>query len=68
MRSCLAATWHFAVACLTSADTPRASPKSQMHRSQLAFTRRLDGFKSRCRTLAEWMYFSPRKSWKRKYW
>lgn len=26
-----------------------------------------DGFKSRCKTDAEWMYFTPHKIWYRKY-
>ena len=25
----------------------------------------LDGFKSRCNTMAEWMYFTPHKIWYR---
>lgn len=32
-------------------------------RSQVVLSRRLEGFRSRCRTLAEWMYFSPRRIW-----
>lgn len=38
----------------------RASPKSQILRSQLALRRRFDGFKSRCRTLAECSALRPR--------
>ena len=38
-----------------------ARPKSQILRSQLALSRRLLGLRSRWRTLAEWMYFSPRR-------
>lgn len=44
-----------------------ASPKSQILRSQFALSSRLLGFKSRCKTLAECMYFSPRSNWYRKY-
>ena len=40
----------------------RARPKSQILRSQLASSSRLDGFRSRCSTLALWTYFSPRSS------
>eukprot|EP00955_Chlamydomonas_euryale_P049873 354398-Chlamydomonas_euryale.AAC.1 len=40
----------------------RASPKSQILRSQLAFTSRFDGLRSRCRMLAEWMNLSPRRT------
>lgn len=40
----------------------RARPKSQILRSQLAFTSRLLGFKSLCRMLALWMYLSPLNS------
>ena len=39
----------------------RASPKSQIFRSQVAFSSRLLGFRSRCSTLAECTYFSPRR-------
>jgi len=41
----------------------RASPKSQIFRSQFAFRRRLLGFKSLWSTFAEWMYFNPRRIW-----
>lgn len=40
----------------------RASPKSQIFRSQLAFSSRLLGFRSLCSTCAEWMYLSPRST------
>lgn len=40
-----------------------ASPKSQILRSQLAFSRMLLGLRSLCRTFALWMYFSPLSSW-----
>ena len=46
----------------------RASPKSHIFKSQLAFNSRLLGFKSRCSTLALWTYFRPRSSWYMKYW
>jgi hypothetical protein len=45
-----------------AAPSTRASPKSQIFKSQLAFKSRLLGFKSRCNTFALWMYFKPRKS------
>lgn len=45
----------------------RASPKSQILRSQLAFSNRLLGFKSLCIIPAEWMYLRPRRSWYKKY-
>jgi len=51
----------------TSPQTPLESPKSQRAKSQLALTRMFDGFKSRCTTFAEWIYFSPRSIWYRKY-
>lgn len=35
-------------------------------RSQVVLRRRLEGFRSRCSTLAEWMYLSPRRIWQRK--
>ena len=34
--------------------------KSHIFKSQFWLTRRLDGFKSRCNILAEWMNLSPR--------
>jgi hypothetical protein len=37
-------------------SSPRASPKSQILRSQLELSRILDGFRSRWITLAECMY------------
>mmetsp|Transcript_36652 Transcript_36652/g.90504 ORF Transcript_36652/g.90504 Transcript_36652/m.90504 type:complete len:280 (-) Transcript_36652:472-1311(-) len=46
----------------------RARPKSQILRSQLALSSRLEGFRSRCSTLALWMYFRPLSSWYTKYW
>lgn len=46
-----------------SSSTPRARPKSQMARSQFALTKRLDGFMSRCNTLALWMNLSPLSTW-----
>lgn len=52
---------------LPSWSTPRARPKSHMARSQLALSTRLDGLRSRCRTLALWMYLRPRRSWQRQY-
>lgn len=48
-------------------EVVRARPKSQIFKSQLAFKRRLLGFKSLWRTLAECMYLSPRRIWYRKY-
>jgi len=47
--------------CFSSRE--RASPKSQIFRSQDAFRSRLLGFRSRCRMLAEWTYLSPRRIW-----
>lgn len=44
-------------------EVVRASPKSQILRSQLAFNKRLLGFRSRWSTLAEWMYFKPLRIW-----
>ena len=44
-----------------SAVPVRLRPKSQILRSQFALSRRLLGFRSRCRTFALWMYFSPLK-------
>lgn len=41
----------------------RARPKSQTFRSQFAFRRRFDGFRSRWRTLAECIAFSARRVW-----
>lgn len=41
----------------------RASPKSQTLRSQFALRRRLEGFKSRWRTLAECIAFKARRVW-----
>ena len=38
-----------------------AKPKSHTDKSQLPFTSKLEGFRSRCNTFAEWMYFNPRK-------
>ena len=46
----------------SDAHPVRARPKSQIFRSQLALSSRLDGFKSRCSTLALWTYFNPRSS------
>mmetsp|Transcript_144 Transcript_144/g.586 ORF Transcript_144/g.586 Transcript_144/m.586 type:complete len:253 (+) Transcript_144:1308-2066(+) len=43
-----------------------ASPKSQMQRSQLALTRRLEGLMSRCMTSAECTYLRARRTWYRK--
>lgn len=48
-------------------DVVRASPKSQIFRSQFELRSRLLGFKSRCKTFAECMYFSPRSNWYMKY-
>lgn len=45
-----------------SPSTPRARPKSQIVRSQLALTNRLEGFKSRCKTLALCKYLRPRST------
>ena len=42
-----------------SGSATRAKPKSQIFRSHVAFSKRLLGFKSRCKTFAEWMYFRP---------
>ena len=39
----------------------RARPKSHMHKSQLALSKMLLGFKSLCNTLALCTYFNPRK-------
>ena len=39
-----------------SGSATRASPKSQILRSHVVFSSRLLGFRSRCSTLAEWMY------------
>ena len=41
----------------------RARPKSHTFRSQLALSRRLDGFKSRCSTLAECIALRARSVW-----
>ena len=38
-----------------------ANPKSHTAMSQLALTSRLDGLRSRCRTLALWIYFKARR-------
>ena len=38
----------------------RASPKSQIFKSQFALSSKFPGFKSRWRISAEWMYLSPR--------
>merc|ERR1719409_2293782 len=48
--------------------TPRERPKSVILRSQFSLTSRLEGLRSRCSTLHEWRYLSPRSSWYRKYW
>jgi hypothetical protein len=32
-------------------------------RSQVVLSSRLEGLRSRCRTLAEWMYFNPLRIW-----
>ena len=42
-----------------------ARPKSHILRSQLALMRRLEGFRSLWSTLKEWMYFSPRRIWRK---
>lgn len=42
----------------SSSGGARARPKSHTFKSQLAFRRRFDGFKSLCSTPAEWMYFN----------
>ena len=39
----------------------RASPKSQILRSQVALSSRFEGLRSRCSTAAEWMYLRPRR-------
>mmetsp|Transcript_22347 Transcript_22347/g.49735 ORF Transcript_22347/g.49735 Transcript_22347/m.49735 type:complete len:200 (+) Transcript_22347:421-1020(+) len=57
----------YSVSMSTPASKPRARPKSHSARSQLAFTSRLEGFRSRCSTLAECTYFRPRRIWNRKY-
>ena len=44
-----------------SAHLVRASPKSQILRSQVALSRMLEGLRSRCSTEAEWMYLRPRR-------
>ena len=41
----------------------RASPKSQIFKSQLELTRRFLGFRSLCRMPHEWMYLSPLRIW-----
>ena len=46
-----------------SMEKPLARPKSQILSSQSALTRRLPGFRSRWRTLAEWMYLRPHRIW-----
>ena len=46
-------------------STDLESPKSQILRSLLELIKRLEGLRSRCNTLAEWMYLRPRKIWKR---
>lgn len=48
-------------AFITSIYLVLAKPKSQILRSQEAFSRRLLGFRSLCSTLAVWMNFSPLK-------
>jgi hypothetical protein len=48
-------------------EVVRASPKSQIFKSQFAFRSKLLGFRSRCKTFAECMYFSPRNNWYKKY-
>ena len=40
-------------------STDLESPKSQILRSQLELIKRLEGLRSRCNTLAEWMYLRP---------
>lgn len=42
-----------------SGSAMRERPKSQILRSQLELSRRLEGFRSRCSTLAECMYLRP---------
>ena len=46
----------------------RASPKSQIFRSQLLLTSKFLGFKSLWRIPHEWMYFRPRRIWYKKNW
>jgi hypothetical protein len=46
-----------------SIEKPRARPKSQILSSQSALTSRLPGLRSRCSTLAEWMYLRPHRIW-----
>ena len=47
-----------------SADAcERAPPRRRTLRSQLPLSRMLLGLRSRWRTLAEWMYLSPRRIW-----
>lgn len=43
-------------------DVVLASPKSQIFRSQLESRSKLLGFRSRCNTFAECMYFNPRNN------
>jgi hypothetical protein len=52
---------------MSLSDDGRASPKSQILSSQLAFSSRLLGFRSRWITFAEWMNLSPRRIWYKKY-
>eukprot|EP01139_Manchomonas_bermudensis_P001392 Amastigsp_a1887_57.p7 type:complete len:105 gc:universal Amastigsp_a1887_57:571-885(+) len=50
-----------------SGSATRASPKSQILRSQFELRRMFEGFRSRWMTCAEWMNLSPRRIWYTKY-
>ena len=47
----------------SSGSIPLARPRSHIFRSQLPLTRRLEGLRSRWRTLAECRYLRPRRIW-----
>ena len=46
-----------------SGSATRARPKSQILRSQVVFSSRFEGLRSRCNTFAECMYLRPRRIW-----
>ena len=51
-----------ATSCISHGAAHHIGTQARALRSQLAFSSRLEGFRSRCSTLAEWMYFRPRSS------
>jgi hypothetical protein len=61
LRSSVPSRFHISPVWSWLGSDTRARPKSQIFRSQLELRRMLDGLRSLCRTLAECMYFRPRR-------